>query len=107
VKLAEEKWSRFQSDNLELFTNIPISQDVLDLEHQFNIQQGKVLSRNSLQIVVSNNKKEKEEEEIIKGESVEEEAVKEEKREYTVTPARSIASIDLIAHQADFILLEY
>jgi hypothetical protein len=108
VKLAEEKWSRFQSDNLELFTDIPISQDVLDLEHQFNIQQGKVLSGNSLQIVVSDDEEEEEEEEeIIEGESVEGEAVEGEEREYTVTPARSIASIDLIAHQADFILLEY
>jgi hypothetical protein len=67
-----------------------------------------VLSRNSLQIVVSDDKEEEEEEEeIIEGESVEGEAVKGEEREYTVTSARSIASIDLIAYQADFILLEY
>jgi hypothetical protein len=94
VKLAEEKWSRFQSDNLELFTDISISQDVLDLEHQFNIQQGKVLSGNSLRIVVSDDEEEEEEEETIEGEAVEG-----EEREYTVTPARSIASIDLIAHR--------
>jgi hypothetical protein len=66
-----------------------------------------VLSRNSLQIVVSDNKEEEKKEEIIKGESVKREAVEEEEREYTVTSARSIASIDLIAHQANFILLEY
>jgi hypothetical protein len=57
-----------------------------------------VLSGNSLQIVVSDNEEEEEEEEIIKEESVEGEAVEGEEREYTVTPARSIASIDLIAH---------
>jgi hypothetical protein len=59
-----------------------------------------VLSGNSLQIVVSDDKKEEEEEEekIIKGESVKGEAIEEEEREYTVTPTRSIISIDLIAH---------
>jgi hypothetical protein len=67
-----------------------------------------VLSGNSLQIVVLNDKEEeKEEKKIIKGESVKGEAVKGEEREYTVTPARSIPLIDLIAYQADFILLEY
>jgi hypothetical protein len=58
-----------------------------------------VLSKNSLQIIVSDNKKEEEKkEEIIKGESVEKEAVKGKEREYTVTLVRSIASIDLIAY---------
>jgi hypothetical protein len=61
-----------------------------------------VLSGNSLRIVVSDDEEEEEEEETMEGEGV-----KGEEREYTVTPARSIASIDLIAHQADFILLEY
>jgi aspartate/glutamate racemase len=67
-----------------------------------------VLSENSLQIVVLDDKKEeKEKEKIIKEELVKGEIVKEEEREYTVTPTRFIVSIDLIAHQADFILLEY
>jgi hypothetical protein len=58
-----------------------------------------VLNRNSLQIIVSDDKEEEEKEEkIIKGESVEGEAVKGEEREYTVTPARSIALINLIAY---------
>jgi hypothetical protein len=58
-----------------------------------------VLSRNSLQIIVSDDEEEEEEEEkIIKGESVKGEAVEGEERKYTVTSARSIASIDLIAH---------
>jgi hypothetical protein len=58
-----------------------------------------VLSRNSLQIVVLDNKEKKEEEkEIIEGESVKEKAVKKEERKYTVTLARSIALINLIAH---------
>jgi hypothetical protein len=63
-----------------------------------------VLSGNSLQIVVSDDKEEeKEKEEIIKRESVKGEAVKgkavvKEEREYTVTPARFIASIDLITY---------
>jgi hypothetical protein len=56
-----------------------------------------VLSRNSLQIVVSDDKEE-EKEKIIEGKSVKGEAVKREEREYTVTLARSIALIDLIAH---------
>jgi hypothetical protein len=59
-----------------------------------------VLSKNSLQIVVLDD--DEEEEKTIK-----EEAVKGEKREYIVTSARFIASIDLIVYQADFILLEY
>jgi hypothetical protein len=57
-----------------------------------------VLNKNSLQIVVSDNKKEEEKEKIIKRESVEGEAVKEEKRKYTVTPTRSITLINLITH---------
>ena len=59
-----------------------------------------MLSKNSLRIVVSDD--DEEEEKTIK-----EEAVKGERREYTVTSARFITSIDSIAHQADFILLEY
>jgi hypothetical protein len=59
-----------------------------------------VLSRNSLRIVVLDDDEEKEK-------TIKEEAVKGERREYTVTSARFIASIDSIAHQADFILLEY
>jgi hypothetical protein len=68
-----------------------------------------VLSENSLQIVVSDNKEEEEEEEkkIIEEESVEEEVVEGEERKYTVTLTRSITSINLIAYQANFILLEY
>jgi hypothetical protein len=86
VKLAEKKWSRFQSNNLKLFTNIPISQDVLDLEHQFNIQQEKVLiSGNSLRIVVSDDEeKEEEKKKIIEEESVEGETVKGEEREESI-----------------------
>jgi hypothetical protein len=67
-----------------------------------------VLSENSLQIVVSDNKKEEEEEKkIIEEESVEEEVVEGEERKYTVTLTRFITSINLIAYQANFILLEY
>jgi hypothetical protein len=85
VKLAEKKWSRFQSNNLKLFTNIPISQDVLDLEHQFNIQQEKVLSGNGLRIVVSDDEeKEEEKKKIIEEESVEGETVKGEEREESI-----------------------
>jgi hypothetical protein len=58
-----------------------------------------VLSGNSLRIVVSDDKEEEEKKEkIIEGEAVKREAVEGEKREYIVTPVRSIASIDLIAH---------
>jgi hypothetical protein len=58
-----------------------------------------VLSRNSLQIVVSDDKEKKEKKkEIIKGKSVKREAVEREEKKYTVTLARSIASIDLIAY---------
>jgi hypothetical protein len=58
-----------------------------------------VLSGNSLQIIVSDDEKEEEEEEeIIERELVEGKVVEGEEREYTVTLARSIASIDLIAH---------
>jgi hypothetical protein len=45
-----------------------------------------VLSRNSLQIVVSDDKEEEEEKKkIIEGESVKREAVEKEERKYTVT----------------------
>jgi hypothetical protein len=58
-----------------------------------------VLSKNSLQIVVLDNKKEKKEKKkIIKGELVKGEAIEREKRKYTITPARSIVLIDLIAY---------
>jgi hypothetical protein len=58
-----------------------------------------VLSGNGLQIIVSDDEEEEEEKEkIIEEESVKGEAIKGEEREYTVTPVRSIASIDLIAH---------
>jgi hypothetical protein len=47
-----------------------------------------VLSRNSLQIVVSDDKeKEKKKEKTIKGEVIKEEVVKKEEKEYIVTPA--------------------
>jgi hypothetical protein len=58
-----------------------------------------VLSRNSLQIVVLNDKKKEEKKEkIIKGELVKGETIKGKEKEYTVTPARSIALINLIVY---------
>jgi hypothetical protein len=63
-----------------------------------------VLSGNSLRIVVSDDEEEEEEEEE---ETIEGEAVEGEGREYTVTPARSIASIDSIAHHCIRLILFY
>jgi aspartate/glutamate racemase len=57
-----------------------------------------VLSRNSLRIVVLDDKEEEEEKEIIEEEVIKGEAVKREGKEYIVTPARFIASFDLIAY---------
>ena len=80
--LAEEEWNQVQSDNPDIFTDIPINPEVLQQEHEFQVR------HQGLQHVRIDVEEEEEEEEEI------------------VSPPPSIISDDSIINQADFIQFE-
>ena len=88
MKLAEEDWKRAYSDDPTHFTTIPIDPAILEEERQFQIQQ---IPLNQIEL-------DSEDEGDGSGSGG--------RSDITGSPPRSVASIDSIAENADFISFE-
>jgi hypothetical protein len=93
----EQEAERVKSDAPEVFTGIPIDPDILAMEYKFKLAQRKIIS----QVVVAD--KEDSDDSDEEGSSSEGSSVGDDN--IVSSPPRSVASIDSIQENADFIQL--
>ena len=91
VARLEHEWEQLQSNDPTLFTDVPIDPKILQLEHEFRSAQRGGLS----QVLVSD-----------ESEDDKEEAESDTSGSDDITPPRSVASIDSIQANADFVRIE-
>ena len=89
----QHEWEASQSENPTDFTSIPIEPSILHHEQQFQLQQAP-LSQVVIQVDEEEEEEEEEEKEEEEGSDIE-------------TLSRSVASLDSIAQNADFRVLEF
>ena len=91
VARLEHEWEQLQLNDPTLFTDVPIDPKILQLEHEFRSAQRGGLS----QVLVSD-----------ESEDDREEAESDTSGSDDITPPRSVASIDSIQANADFVRIE-
>jgi hypothetical protein len=91
----EKEAERVKSDDPELFTGIPIDPEILAMEHKFKLAQRKGIAQ---VVVADEGESDEEDKEDSEGSSVGDDNI-------VSSPPRSVASIDSIQENADFVQL--
>jgi hypothetical protein len=96
LERLEKEAERVKSDDPEIFTSIPIDPEIIAMEHKFKLAQRKGIS----EVVVADEDSDDSDEE---GSSSEGWLVRDD--DIISSPPRSVASIDSIQENADFVQL--